>query len=255
MFSRSRDGGRTFSPPHEIADDTGDAKDSDGTVEGVVPVVGPNGDVYLAWAGPRGLVFDKSTNGGWTFGRDTVITTLQGGWDLPVAGVERHNGMPITAVDLSDGRDKGTIYVNWIDERNGDPDVFVTASRDGGKTWGTPVRVNDDGKGGVQMFTWLAVDPADGSLNVVFHDRRGHTGKTTTVTLARSVDGGRTFVNYKLPVPAFECCDASTFFGDYSGIDANRGRVVAVFPVLTADGTQKVQAAIARFRLGTQDLR
>lgn len=255
MFSRSRDGGRTFSAPLEISDDTGDAKDSDGTVEGVVPVAGPNGDVYLSWAGPKGLVFDKSTDGGWTFGRDVVITNLPGGWDLPVPGLERHNGMPVTAVDLSGGPNKGSVYVNWIDERNGDPDVFVAASRDGGKTWSAPLRVNDDGKGGVQMFTWLAVDPVDGSLNVVFHDRRGEAGKLTTVTLARSVDGGKTFVNHKLPVPPFECCERSSFFGDYNGIDAYGGRVVALFPVLTAEGTQKVQAAVARFRTGTQDLR
>jgi hypothetical protein len=56
-------------------------------------------------------------------------------------------------------------------------------------------------------------------------------------------------------VPAFDCCDASAFFGDYNGIDANAGRIVAVFPVLTADGTQKVQAAVAQFRTGTQELR
>jgi hypothetical protein len=255
MFSRSRDGGRTFSTPHEISDETGDAKDSDGTVEGVVPVAGPTGEVYLTWAGPKGLVFDKSTDGGWTFGRDVVITSLVGGWDLPVAGLERHNGMPVTAVDLSGGPHKGSVYVNWIDERNGDPDVFVAASRDGGATWSAPVRVNDDAKGGVQMFTWLAVDPVDGSLNVVFHDRRGQTGKATTVTLARSVDGGKTFMNHKLPVPAFECCERSAFLGDYNGIDAYGGRVVALFPILTADGAQKVQAAIARFRLATQELR
>jgi hypothetical protein len=255
MFSRSRDRGRTFSTPLEIADETGDAKDSDGTVEGVVPVAGPNGDVYLAWAGPKGLVFDRSTDGGWTFGRDTLITNLPGGWDLPVPGLERHNGMPVTAVDLSGTAHKGAVYVNWIDERNGDPDVFVSGSGDGGKTWSSPVRVNDDAKGGAQMFTWMAVDPVDGAVNVIFHDRRGQAGKATTVTLARSVDGGKTFVNYKLPVPAFDCCDRSTFFGDYNGIDAYGGRVIAVFPMLTVDGTQKVQAAIARFRIGTQDLR
>jgi hypothetical protein len=220
-----------------------------------VPVAGPTGEVYLTWAGPKGLVFDKSTDGGWTFGRDVVITSLVGGWDLPVAGLERHNGMPVTAVDLSGGPHKGSVYVNWIDERNGDPDVFVAASRDGGATWSAPLRVNDDAKGGVQMFTWLAVDPVDGSLNVVFHDRRGQTGKATTVTLARSVDGGKTFMNHKLPVPAFECCERSAFLGDYNGIDAYGGRVVALFPILTADGAQKVQAAVARFRLATQELR
>ena len=41
MFSRSRDGGRTFSVPLEISDESGDARDSDDTVEGVVPSIGP----------------------------------------------------------------------------------------------------------------------------------------------------------------------------------------------------------------------
>ena len=86
----------------------------------------------IAWAGPKGIVFDKSTDGGWTFGKDVLVSATPGGWDLPVPGLERHNGMPVTAVDLSDGPRKGTIYVNWIDERNGDLDVFVAASSDSG---------------------------------------------------------------------------------------------------------------------------
>ena len=260
MFSRSRDGGRTFSPPLEISDETGDARDSDGTVEGVVPVAGPNGEVYVTWAGPKGLVFDKSTDGGWTFGKDVVITTLAGGWDLPVPGVERHNGMPVTAVDLSGGSNRGAVYVNWIDERQGDPDVFVSVSRDAGRTWSAPLRVNDDPKGAVQMFTWMAVDPVDGSVNLVFHDRRGRSGTMTGVTLARSVDGGRTFVNRPLEGLEFDCCAASAFFGDYNGIDAYGGRVVAAFPVLppikgSLLDAQAVYAAIARFQPGTQELR
>jgi hypothetical protein len=104
------------------------------------------------------------------------------------------------------------------------------------------------------MFTWMAVDPVDGAINVVFHDRRNQQGTMTGVTLARSVDGGQSFVNLPLPIPAFDCCAGSAFFGDYSGIDANGGLVVAAFPVLTAKGQQKVQAAVARFHLGTVHL-
>lgn len=253
MVARSRDGGRTFSTPHEISDETGDALDSDGTLEGVVPVVGPAGEVYIAWGGPKGIVIDKSTDGGWTFGKDRIVTSLAGGWDLPVPGLERHNGMPVAAVDLSSGPNRGTVYVNFIDERLGDPDVFVTASKDGGVTWSAPTRVNDDSKGAAQMFTWMAVDQADGAVNVVFHDRRGQSGTMTGVTIARSIDGGRTFVNHRVPQVAFDCCE-TTFFGDYNGIDAVGGRVVAAFPVLTASGDQRVLAAILRFRPGTQEL-
>lgn len=249
MLSRSRDEGRTFSVPIEISDTPGDARDGDGTVEGVVPVTGPNGEVYVAWAGPSGIVIDRSIDGGWSFGRDVVVATQPGGWDLPVPGLERHNGMPVAGVDLSSGITRGTVYVNWIDERNGDPDVFVAASRDGGATWSAPVRVNDEAPGSAQMFTWMAVDPVDGSVNVIFHDRRGQTGTRTGVTLARSVDGGRTFRTFPVAVPPFECCGPG-FFGDYSGIDAYGGRVLAVFPVV-ADGRQQVWSAAVRFKPGT----
>ena len=254
MFSRSRDRGRSFSVPLEISDESGNALDSDDTVEGVVPSAGPGGEVYVAWAGPKGLYFDKSTDGGVTFGKDTLISAMPGGWDLPVPGIERHNGMPVTGVDLSSGPHRGTVYVNWIDERSGDPDVYVSASRDGGRHWEAPVRVNDDPRGSTQMFTWMAVDPVDGALNVVFHDRRDQKGTMTGVTLARSVDGGKTFINLPLRLPAFDCCARSAFFGDYNGIDAHGGRVVATFPVLTANGQQKVQAAVARFHPGTVNL-
>ncbi len=256
MFARSRDGGRTFSTPLEMSDETGDARDSDDTVEGVVPVAGPTGEVYLAWAGPRGVEFDTSTDGGWTFGTDVPVSAMPGGWDSPVPGLSRHNGMPVTAVDLSAGPNRGTIYVNWIDARHGDLDVLVAASRDRGRTWSAPVRVNDDPPGAAQLFTWLAVDPVDGALNLVFHDRRGQRGTETGVTLARSVDGGRTFVNYPLPEIRFDCCAASEFFGDYNGIDAYGGLVVAAFPVLASapESHQAVRAAIARFRPGTQEL-
>ena len=92
----------------EISDDTGDATDSDGTVEGVVPAVGPNGDVYIAWAGPKGLVIRQVDRRRLDVRHATsVITAMPGGWDLPVPGLERHNGMPVTAVDLERRRRQG----------------------------------------------------------------------------------------------------------------------------------------------------
>jgi len=254
-FTRSVDHGQTFSMPFRISDTGGDCVDSDNTVEGAVPAVGPNGEVYVVWAGPLGLVFDKSLDGGLTFGKDKVISDFPGGWDFAVEGLDRANGMPVTGVDLSDGPNKGTLYVNWIDARNGDPDVFVMSSRDGGNTWSTPVRVNDDSlkNGKVQFFTWMAVDPADGSINIVFYDRRDTTGTQTRLTLARSVDGGRTFVNYKIDQQPF-AANSRTFFGDYSSISAYEGRVVPAFMHFVDDGRLAISVALFRFKLGTQEL-
>lgn len=230
VFSRSIDGGRTYAMPFRVSDAQGDCQDSDNTVEGAVPSVGLAGEIYLAWAGPAGLVFDVSRDAGRTFGTDVKISDQPGGWDMDVAGIDRGNGMPVTGVDKSRGTFRGSIYVNWIDARHGDPDVFVSASRDGGKTWQPPVRVNDDprGNGKMQFFTWMAVDPVDGSVNVIFYDRRAQTGTGTAVTLARSTDGGRTFANYPVERPAFQTFPAPAF-GDYIGVAAHGGRVIGAF--------------------------
>jgi hypothetical protein len=254
-FSRSTDHGQTFSMPFQISDTGGDCLDSDNTVEGAVPAVGPKGEVYIVWAGPLGLVFDRSLDGGVTFGKDKVIVKIPGGWDFGVDGLDRANGMPNTAVDLSNGPNKGTLYVNWIDARNGDPDVFVMSSRDGGDSWSQPVRVNDDKlkNGKEQFFTWMSVDPVDGSVNVVFYDRRDTSGAMTGVTLARSTDGGRTFVNRKIDIKPF-APNPRVFFGDYSSISAYGGRVVPVFMHFVDDRTLAVSVALFSFKRGTQEL-
>ncbi len=253
-FSRSDDGGRTYVMPFRISDRGGDALDGDNTVEGAVPAIGLNGEVYVAWAGPRGIEFDKSLDGGWTFGEDRTISDNPGGWDIDIPGISRHNGMPVTGVDHSDGPSRGSIYVNWIDERNGDPDVFVIASRDGGQTWSDPVRVNDDplGNSKAQFFTWMAVDPVDGSINIVFYDRRDHDGTLTSLTLARSTDGGRTFVNYPIDQEPFEC-NPEVFFGEYSSVAALGGLVVPAYPHFVSESELAVSVAMFRFKPGTQD--
>lgn len=105
-FSRSIDGGKSFSMPFRISDNEGDCRDSDNTVEGAVPAVGPKGEVYLVWAGPLGLVLKKSLDGGLTFGKDKVMGPMPGGWDFSVEGLDRANGMPVTGVDLSNGPNK-----------------------------------------------------------------------------------------------------------------------------------------------------
>ncbi|HEY6907139.1 MAG TPA: hypothetical protein VI230_06690, partial [Ignavibacteriaceae bacterium] len=61
-FSRSTDHGITWSPAVTVSDVSGDCIDSDNTDEGAVPCVGPNGEIYVSWAGPLGLMFDKSTD-------------------------------------------------------------------------------------------------------------------------------------------------------------------------------------------------
>ena len=67
MFSMSKDEGKTWTKAIKINEVDGDCIDSDNTTEGAVPAVGPEGELYVSWAGPAGLVFDRSFDGGKTW--------------------------------------------------------------------------------------------------------------------------------------------------------------------------------------------
>ncbi len=244
---RSDDGGRTFSRPQRIPAPGGDAVDSDDTVEGAVPAAGPEGTVYMAWSGPRGIEFTLSKDGGASWKDAWTILEQPGGWDIEIEGTPRANGMPVTAVDISEGLHRGTVYVNWVDERHGDPDVFLSRSTDHGVTWSEPLRVNQDRlkNNRAQFFTWMSVDPVDGSVNIVYYDRRARDGKGVHVYLARSTDGGRSFEEYRISDEPFEP-QTDRFFGDYNGISAYDGRVACLWTHYAEDANV-LRAFVADF--------
>lgn len=227
MFSKSTDGGASWTPAQQINIINGDCIDSDNTVEGAVPALGPNGELYVAWAGPNGLVFNKSLDGGDTWlDTEIDIDPMPTGWDYNISGISRANGLPFTRCDLSGGDYNGTIYVNWTDQRNGsnDTDVWLAKSTDGGDTWSSPMRVNDDGVGNQQFFTSMDIDQTNGNLFFVFYDRRETSGNLTDVYLAYSTDGGDTFTNTKISETSFNP-NSGVFFGDYTFITVHNNIV------------------------------
>ncbi len=230
MYSKSSDQGITWSSAIEINEVSGNCIDSDSTTEGAVPAIGPNGEVYVAWAGPAGLVFDRSLDGGLTWlDNDIFVSDIPGGWDYTVPGIYRSNGLPVTCCDLSTGPNRGTIYINWTDERSNigqtqDVDVWLVKSTDGGNTWTAPRRVNDDAPGKQQFLTWMTIDQVTGYLWFVFYDRRNYDDTRTDVYMAVSKDGGETFENFKVSESPF-IPNSNVFFGDYTGISAHNNIV------------------------------
>ena len=85
-----------------------------------------------------------------------------------------------------------------IGDQNGDPDVFVYTSNDGGQTWGNAVRVNDDsiGNGKAQDMVWISYNES-GDLAAVWRDRRdgADTGfyQPSKTYCSVSHDNGATF--------------------------------------------------------------
>jgi hypothetical protein len=122
---------------------------------------------------------------------------------------------------------EGAVYVAWT-AREGDggqaTTIYVSASRDGGRSFGEPARVNDDSKPGVHGMHSLAVGE-DGRVYVAWLDERDidtsqggdehmkmpmHGEHNREVFFSYSADGGRTFSkNRRVAVEACPCCKTS----------------------------------------------
>ena len=225
LFAKSTDNGLTWTVPVRIDDRGGDCIDDDNTVEGAVPAVGPNGEVYVCWSGHGKLYFDKSTDGGQTWlPHDLIIADQYGGWVYEIYGLYRCNGLPVITCDLSGGKYHGDIYINYSDQLHGiyDTDLWLIKSTDGGSTWSKPKRVNDDPPGKQQFLTWMTIDQTNGFLYFVFYDRRNSDEYDTDVYMAVSKDGGDSLTNFKISEKSF-VPNASAFLGDYTNIAAHDG--------------------------------
>ena len=254
LFSRSKDGGITWSAPYEISTQEGLPRDDNGAVEGFAAVAGPNGVLYTVWPHNNSIVMATSSDGGITFTPAREILSIAPSY-FTVEGVERSNGFPQIASDPRTGR----LFLTWSDYRNGDVDVFCSVSMDRGATWSPAVRVNSDPlhDGADQFFQWLAVDPEDGSANVVFYDRRNDPdNRRAIMVLARSTDGGQRFANFAWTDKPFD--PENQFIGDYTGIAAWDGRVYGAWTetapgpaasrARSAAGTTVVKVGIADFK-------
>ncbi|MEL6673475.1 MAG: sialidase family protein [Bacteroidota bacterium] len=255
LFSSSRNKGKKWSEAIQINEISGDCRDDDQTAEGAVPTVGPNGEIYVAWALNEKIYFDRSLDKGKTWlDKDLIVSDQPGGWTITVPGIMRCNGMPVTACDISEGPHRGTIYVNWADQRNGaeDTDIWVARSNDQGKTWSAPVRVNDDPPGRQQFFTWMVVDPKTGYLYCVFYDRRHHEDLGTDLYLAYSKDGGQSFTNVKVSEKAF-FPRRDVFFGDYNHLAAFDGLITPIWTRMDKGKTSVWTALIRQEVLDQMD--
>ena len=225
VVARSTDDGKTWSAPVEIDAHPGLPRDDNGAAEGFDGAVGADGTLYAIWSQDDAIMFTSSKDGGKTFSRaQPIIHTAP--IMFAIETLDRANGFPQIGVDSKNKR----LYVTWSDYRNGDLDVFISSSSDGGKHWTEAMRVNNDPvhNGAEQFFQWLAVDPVDGALNVMFYDRRQDpANRKQIVVLARSTDQGRHFENYAWTDQPFEAGGA--FFGDYSGLAAYGGKVYGVW--------------------------
>jgi hypothetical protein len=189
-------------------------------------------------------------------------------------GATAWRGDPPTVAVSPDGR---SVYVGWMARdksvASASPadaaSLQLSASRDGGRTFAPPVKVNDEPKPHAHGLHSLAV-AADGRVHVAWLDERGvvtppaaaahadakgkHTGHheepNRQVFTAYSADGGRTFSPNRLVArDACPCCKTSLaaavggrVYVSWRQVLAGDFRHIAV--AASADGGQKFAAPV-----------
>jgi hypothetical protein len=155
-FSRSTDGGQTFGRNIRVNDDHDTAGQFNPSLG-----VDAEGTVYLAWhdlrAGNADIYFSASRDGGVTFRPNRRLNDDRG---------EAYQFHP----SLMAGRGR-TVAVAWEDYRNGQADIYLAYSVDGGDTFGPIVRINDDRWPADHLHASLAVGEQH-ELMVIWEDQR-----------------------------------------------------------------------------------
>jgi hypothetical protein len=171
FFSRSTDGGATFSTPLKISNDSGISSFPQIALD-------PRGNIDVIWndnsPGYTAVFFSRSTDGGTTFSSATNISAPAGGFLNQISSE--------IAVDLN-----GNINVGWLGIGG---NIVFTRSTDGGAAFSSPVTL------GAGVASPAVVVDRTGSILILWEAAvSGHN--PFDVFFTRSADGGVTFSSPK----------------------------------------------------------
>lgn len=205
MFTYSDNGAESWITPKQINNPTLRSNGADLTID-------QNGKLYACWAGVQDVSpfteikigFATSTDGGITWNSDDNKIDMNG-----ISGVLsdkaniRVNGLPRIGIDTTGGQRNGWLYIVTtqinLAPAGTDPDIILNRSTDGGATWSSGIRVNQDALNNhkIQYFPALHIDHT-GAINILYYDDRKTTSDSAGVFLSRSTDGGDTWIDYEV---------------------------------------------------------
>lgn len=262
MFSRSTDGGATWSNPLPISPDYNNG--AAGGRQGSAVKVGPDGTVYVVWLDTVNKQnverMSVSHDGGKTFPAQNITVapvTDDGVSPLPGTSFRQDSR---TFPSFSIGA-TGTMYVAWSNRTNGHAVVQLATSTNGGTTWSAPITAGDV-TGRSAFFASVAADP-NGNVDVAFLAMdEVPTGTVPAAGIVhydayftQSTDGGATFgAPVKISTASSDPDGSSTnalhaqFLGDYITVVADASHAYAVW---TDSRNATPCAAVDAYRNGT----
>jgi hypothetical protein len=234
----SRDGGASFDKPVKVSDVCGDATDDDGTAEGANCTVTPDGVVHMVWARNDTIWYDKSVDGGKTWGKDRMVAVQYGGWNHNLlAGQMRANGMPFIVSTR-----KGDIYIAFSGSTaavkgmgkpestgtlyNPDLDVFLYRSSDRGETFESIPGLSHPG---AQYSPMIATDSKGHEVWLCWMDRRRSETGFFSDLFGCKISGTKVSAAARWSsVPSLNP-GKSQFMGDYLGLHVGSDKVWAAY--------------------------
>jgi hypothetical protein len=243
MFSRTTDGGQTWSAPKPMTKANLYAQGNqiavlpDGTLVDVMAILFKGSGIQPNLNGVYMAVM-RSQDGGLHWTNPTQIAKLG-------TVAESADGQPLRVgdyiPDIAVDRQSGALYVTWADGLGGATNkIVLSRSTDGGRHWTAPQIVSHHNS--AQSFNHAVAVANDGDLAVLYYDTASNDsspGIPTDVYLRHSGNGGETW-SAPLLLTRFDFSTAPVarglFVGDYMGLEAIGARDLVGFLGVT-DGT------------------
>ncbi|HXO28384.1 MAG TPA: sialidase family protein, partial [Thermoanaerobaculia bacterium] len=224
--------------------------------------------------GSQGLYVAKSINGGASFAAPVKIGTTFGAFEF---GIPADNNRMV-AINATGGAyrsaAKNNVYVAWTD-LSGDPGctsgsgpgsnasstcktrIFFSRSTDGGSTWSTAVKINNQAGLNDQFLPWMAVDETNGGIAIAYYDTAGDSTRTSAnIYYQSSSDGGQSWgAAFKVTTAATNETtageDSAFQFGDYIGLDGIAGMFFPSWTDRRSGGKEEIWTAAILDAQGT----
>ncbi len=223
--------------------------ESTGTCIGSDVKTNSSGDVFGFWAttGNSKVVMVKSTNGGTSYSTPKVVATMYDSYDIGIPAFNNRRALIYAAAGTYRNATKNLVYVTWTDLSGqtgctapaNEPGsntastcksrIWFSRSTDGGTTWSTPAKINDQPSLNDQFNQWIAVDETTGRVAVIYYDTVAAAGrKKSDVWYQTSSDDGVTWsapfkVTTAMTDETITGADSGNQYGDYNGMSGYAG--------------------------------